>query len=321
MMKQPIRYGILSTASIVPRFVRGLNLTSSAGVTAIASRSAEKARSMAELLEIPEYYDDYEKILNHPEIDAVYIPLINSLHYPYAKKALEAGMHVILEKPFVLHKSEAEELAVLAQEKHLFITEAVKTPFLPIYAKIRKIIEDKTYGNIQFMDFRQSYTSGPYITGWNKDKASGGGVLIANEAYFFHMAEFLGGKVLSVSGNASYGTYDVEDQCTVSAKLENDILATLSVSTKVLFQNGLTIYLDRGRIEIPDFWKANTAYIYSGDQLTDTLRCDCEYEFQYELTHYNSCIRNGLSFSPITPVSNSARYIGYCEELYRSFEK
>ena len=320
IMKQPILYGILSTASIVPRFVRGLNLTSSASVNAIASRSIEKARSMAQLLEIPEYYDDYEKVLNHPQIDAVYIPLINSLHYPYARKALEAGKHVIMEKPFVLHERQAHELASLAAEKHLFLTEAVKTPFLPVYAKVMKIIEDKTLGEIQFMDFRQSYTSGPYITGWNKDKASGGGVLYGNEAYFFHMAEFLGGKVLSVSGSASYGASNVEDQCIVNARLENDILASLFVSTKVLFKNGLNIYLDHGRIEIPDYWKANTAYVYRGDQLIETIRCDCEYEFQYELAHYNECIYSGLSFSPITPVSNSARYIAYCEELYRSFQ-
>lgn len=319
-MKQTIRYGILSTASIVPRFVHGLNLTGTASVSAIASRSFEKARSMAQLLDIPGYYDDYEKILNHQEIDAIYIPLINSLHYPYARKALEAGKHVIMEKPFVLHERQALELAALAEEKHLFLTEAVKTPFLPVYEKVRKIIEDKTLGEIQFMDFRQSYTSGPYITGWNKDKASGGGVLYGNEAYFFHMAEFLGGKVLSVSGSASYGSGDVEDQCIVNARLENNILACLFVSTKVLFQNGLTIRLDHGRIEIPDYWKANTAYVYRDDQLIETIRCDYEYEFRYELAHYNECIENGLSFSPITPVSNSARYIAYCEELYRSFQ-
>lgn len=320
-MKEPVKYGILSTASIVPRFVRGLNLTSCSEAVAIASRSIEKAQKMAELLDIPEYYDSYEAILNHPEINAVYIPLINSLHYEYAKKALLAGKHVIMEKPFVLHAEEARELAEIAAEKHLFITEAVKTPFLPVYNRIRKIIEEKTYGKIHFMEFKQSYTSGPYITGWNKQKEFGGGVLYANEAYFFHMAEFLGGKIVSVRGNASYGSSDVEDQCSLTARLKDDILATLAVSTKVLFRNGLIIYFDKARIEIPDFWKASAAYIYQDEKLIETIRCDVEYEFQYELAHYHECIRNGLSFSPITPVANSERYIAYCEKLYRSFAK
>ncbi len=322
IMKKTVRYGILSTSSIVPRFVRGLNLTGSGTVIAIASRSSEKAAAMAQLLEIPEYYDDYEKVIQHPGIDAVYIPLINSMHYPYAKKALLAGKHVIVEKPFVLHEREAQELASLAAEKHLFITEAVKTPFLPVYARIRKLIEDKTYGNIRFMEFRQSYTDGPYTQGWNRKKEYGGGVLIANEAYFFHMAEFLGGKVLSAQGCASYSDPDeAEDQCAVMATLEGGILATLCVSQKVLFHNGLTIHLDQARIEIPDYWKAKAAYIYKDDQLIETVKAECEYEFRYELAHYNECIRSQFSFSPITPVTNTARYIGWCEKLYQSFEK
>lgn len=320
-MKEPVRYGILSTASIVPRFVRGLNLTSSGKAVAIASRSLEKAEKMAELLDIPEYYDDYEKVLNHPGINAVYIPLINSLHYEYAKKALLAGKHVIMEKPFVLHAEEAKELAEIAAAKHLFITEAVKTPFLPVYRRIREIIEEKTYGDIHFMEFKQSYTSGPYITGWNTQKESGGGVLYANEAYFFHMAEFLGGKIVSVRGQASYGDTDAENQCTVAAKLKNNILATLSVSTKVLFRNGLIIYFDNAVIDIPDFWKASAAYIHQNGQLIETIRGNAEYEFQYELAHYHECIHNGLSFSPVTPISNTERYIAFCEKLYRSFGK
>ncbi|MBQ9824786.1 MAG: Gfo/Idh/MocA family oxidoreductase [Solobacterium sp.] len=314
-----IRFGILSCASIVPRFVKGLELTETAEVTAIASRSFERARRTAAELAIGNFYAGYEELLADAEIDAVYIPLINSLHYPYAKKALEAGKHVIMEKPFVLHREEAEELAALAEKKNLFITEAVKTPFLPVYKEVKKILDEETYGKIQFMEFRQSYTSGPYISGWNKEKEAGGGVLYGNEAYFFHMAEFLAGRIVSCTGSATFGE-EVEDQCVLSAVTENNVMATLFVSTQVLFNNGLIIHLDQGRIEIPDYWKASEAYIYQNNELKEHLSFPHQYELQYELTHYCKCILEGKTGSPVTPVENSARYIEWCEKLYRSWQ-
>lgn len=319
-MNEKIRFGILSAASIVPRFVRGLEQSGAGTVTAIASRTVEKARQAAAELGIERFYGSYEDLLADSEIEAVYIPLINSLHFPYARKALLAGKHVVMEKPFVLHSEEAEELAVLAAGKNLFITEAVKTPFLPVYAELKRILDEKKYGNIQFMEFKQSYTSGPYVTGWNKKKETGGGVLYGNEAYFFHMAEFLAGKFVSVTGSATFGQ-EVEDQCSLCGVTENNVLATLAVSTKTLFRNGLVIYLDDARIEIPDYWKASEVSVYQGNELKEHLSFPCQYEFRYELAHYCQCIHEGKTGSPVTPVSNSARYIEWCEKLYRSWEK
>ena len=107
--RNTVRYGILSTASIVPRFCKGMEQTGNGSVSAISSRDLKKAEQFAANLSIPKAYDDYQSILSDPEIDAVYIPLVNSLHYPYAREALLCGKHVVMEKPFVLHGEEAEE--------------------------------------------------------------------------------------------------------------------------------------------------------------------------------------------------------------------
>ncbi len=318
-MNDQIRFGIMSCASIVPRFVRGLEECGLGTAAAIASRSGEKAQKTAEELNIPRAYGSYEALLEDKDIEAVYIPLINSLHALWAEKALLAGKHVIMEKPFVLHEAEAIRLAQLAEEKRLFITEAVKTPFLPVYSRIKEILNEHALGEIRFMHFRQSYTGGSYITGWNTEKESGGGVLIANEAYFFHMTEFLAGRIISCAGSASFGP-SVEDQCSISAMTENNVLASLFVSSKVLFQNSLTIWLDHGRIEIPDYWKASEAFVYEADELKERISCPCRYEFRYELEHYCRLIREGCLQSPVTPVANSGRYIGMCEQLYRQWE-
>lgn len=316
-----IRYGIISCASIVPRFTQGMELTETGTVCAIASRDPAKARKLAEELSIPKAYGDYQALLDDPDIDAVYIPLINSMHYPYAKKALLAGKHVLAEKPFVIHSREAEELFTIAREKKLFLTETVKTPFLPLYEKIMEIIQSGQLGSVRFMDFRQSYTSGPYTAGWNTEKDCGGGVLYGNEAYFFYMAEMLNGPIESVSGSASFFDSGAEKQCAVTARFRNNSLAVWAVSQDVLFDNGLTIYFDHGRIFIPDFWKAGTAVIEAEGKEQETIHCPCSFEFQFELSHYNACIREGRWSSPITAPEKTIRYIRFCEDLKKAWSK
>ena len=317
---QTVRYGILSTASIVPRFVKGMELCGNGTVDAIASRDIHKAEAAAQELGIKRAYGDYHELLADPYIDAVYIPVINSMHYTYAKDALLKGKHVIVEKPFVLHASEAEELFALAEEKGLFLTEAVKTPHLPLYERITDIIASEELGKIRFMDFRQSYTSGPYIGGWNREEEYGGGVLFGNEAYFFHMAEFLNGPIRSCTGVGSFFDDYAESQCTVTAGFENQAIAVLAVSNNVLFDNGLTIYLDRGRIRIPDYWKADRAEIITEDGELRTLSCPCKYEFRYELHNYNECILNGKPESPLVPHERTVRFIRWCEEMKKEWQ-
>ncbi len=319
--EKPIRYGILSVASTFSRFTAAMNETGTGIVTAVSSRSLHKAEEAASKWNIPFACTDYREILNSPEIDAVYIPVINSLHYSYARDALLAGKHVILEKPFVLHAGQAQELFDLAEERGLFLTEAIKTPFLPVYAYIKQLIAERELGAIRFMEFHQSYTGGSYIAGWNRDRESGGGVLYANEAYFFRMAEFFGGTVRSCTGTASFGESGVEEQVSLSVQLENGCLASLGVSTNILFDNALRIFLDHGTVIVPDYWKADRCFLYQNRTLTEEKHFPCEHEFRYELAHYNDCIRSSLSFSPVNSPDRTIRYIGICEALYRTWEK
>ena len=128
----PIRYGIVSTASIVPRFVAGVQASQTGEVVAIASRSLSKAQEVATTLGIPKAYGSYEELYADPTVDVIYVATYNKGHYPVAKAALFAGKHVLVEKPFALTLDEAEELFAIAKEKKRFLMEAQKAVFLPI---------------------------------------------------------------------------------------------------------------------------------------------------------------------------------------------
>ena len=103
----------------------------------------------------------------------------------------------------------------------------------------------------------------------------------------------------------------------VSMILNGNILATSCVSSEILFDNGLKIYLEKGRIEIPDYWKARKAYIYVKGELVRTLEYPVEFEMQYELQHFSECIIKGRTQSDVTTPELSLRNIEICEELLR----
>ena len=111
MAQQKIKWGILSTAKIGRlKVIPGIQASAYCQVTAISSRNRALAHSEAKQLNIEKAYGSYEEMLKDPEIDAIYNPLPNHLHVPWTIKALEAGKHVLCEKPIGLDAKEAQHL-------------------------------------------------------------------------------------------------------------------------------------------------------------------------------------------------------------------
>ncbi|MGY8688463.1 MAG: Gfo/Idh/MocA family protein, partial [Verrucomicrobiales bacterium] len=139
-----IRWGVLSTAKIgtgkvIPAMQAGA-LTEGHG---IASRDEVRAKSVAEALGISKAYGSYEALLADPDIDAIYNPLPNHLHVPWAIKALEAGKHVLCEKPIGLSVAEAESLAeVGARYPHLKLMEAFMYRHHPQWVRAKQLATD-----------------------------------------------------------------------------------------------------------------------------------------------------------------------------------
>jgi len=112
-----VRWGVLGTANIATgKVLPAMQQGTYCDITAIASRSLEKARAAATQLGILKAYGSYEELLADPEIDAIYNPLPNHLHVPWSIKALQAGKHVLCEKPIALTAAEAQQLADVAKQ-------------------------------------------------------------------------------------------------------------------------------------------------------------------------------------------------------------
>ena len=149
----PIRIGVLGAAAIVPEaLTRPARSVPEAQILAIAARDPKRAEAFARKHHIPRVHQTYKDLLADPEIDAIYNPLPNSLHAEWTIRALQAGKHVLCEKPFASNAEEAEEMATVARETGLVLSEAFAYRYHPLTARVKDIISSGELGKVQHIE-------------------------------------------------------------------------------------------------------------------------------------------------------------------------
>ena len=313
-----LRFGILSTSSIAPRFIKGVQAAENCEASALASRSLEKAREKAALWNVPKACGSYEELLSSDEIDVAYVAMVNSEHYRYAKMALEHGKHVLCEKPFTLSARESRELFALAREKKLFIMEAQKVLFLPVIQKLKELIRSGALGAIKMADFSSSFDPG--YNSWFFDPEKGGGPLYGNAIYSLQLMQYLFDcRVTDWSGLCTRSRTSVENQFSLSMLMENGLLFTNKTSTAVTTSHTGYLYGEKGYAEIPDYWKARKAILHYPDREPVILEFPCEHELMYEVIHMEQCIREGLTESPVMTEAMTVNAIRILNAVQKSW--
>jgi predicted dehydrogenase len=148
MTAPSLRWGVMGTGWIAERFVAAAKRFTRQDIAAVGSRTPAGAQQFGERFDIRRRFGSYEDLVAAPDIDVVYVATPHHGHLPCAELALEAGKHVLVEKPFTLNASQAERLADLAAVRSLFCMEALWTFFLPKFDVIAQIIDDGLLGTI-----------------------------------------------------------------------------------------------------------------------------------------------------------------------------
>lgn len=205
-MDKKVQWGILGAATIareqvIPAMLKGKHCC----VMAIASRDMSKAEKAAKEFDIPKYYEGYQELLNDTEVEAVYIPLPNHLHVEWAKKALMAGKHVLIEKPIALSSEEAIGLLEVAK-KHpeLKIAEAIMYKYHPQWIKVKQMVDDGKIGKLKTIQSSFSFfeDDANHIV---NSKLFGGGSLMDIGCYSISISRLLfGSEPKSVLANIEY---------------------------------------------------------------------------------------------------------------------
>ncbi len=144
----PLRWGILGAGRISPMWVEALHACEGATVTAVAAREIDRAKELARQYGIATAYGDYREMVTADDVDIVYIGTINRLHKEHTLLAIEAGKHVLCEKPFTENISDAQEMYAAAEEKDVMLQDGVWTRFFPAVEHARTEIENGTIGEV-----------------------------------------------------------------------------------------------------------------------------------------------------------------------------
>jgi predicted dehydrogenase len=174
---EPVKWGILSTARIgIEKVIPAMQRGTLCDIVAIASRSPARAEEAARALDIPKAYASYEELLADAEIEAVYNPLPNHMHVPWSARAMEAGKHVLCEKPIAMSAAEAERLIAVRERTGMRIEEAFMVREHPQWHAARAWVRDGRIGELGAVQACFAYRNTDPDDIRNKPEIGGGGL-------------------------------------------------------------------------------------------------------------------------------------------------
>ncbi|TFD72386.1 Gfo/Idh/MocA family protein [Cryobacterium gelidum] len=303
-----IRWGILATGGIAHLFTNDL-VQNGHTVQAVGSRSQASADAFAAEFCIPTAHASYEALVDDPEVDVIYVSSPHPFHAEHATLALNAGKHVLVEKPIAVNAREARQIVDLAASKNLLVLEAMWTRFLPHMARIREILAAGTLGDVRSMhaDHTQDLPDDP--THRLNSLALGGGALLDLGVYPVNFAHAVFGTPETILASASFKATGADAQVATIFRYAGGQIATTFSASDTLGPTTASIIGTHGRIDLDAVWYSPTGFRVL-DNLGAVLETFVAAEFtgrgmQFEAVEAETLIRAGKVSSDIMPAEES----------------
>lgn len=252
-MTRGLNWGILGTGGIASLQTADL-VANGFSVTAVGSRNAASAATFAKRFGIPASHGSYAELAGDPTVDVVYVATPHPFHAEHALIALNAGKHVLVEKPFAMNAEQAAHVAARAQELNLVALEAMWTRYLPHMVRIRELVRTGQLGTIRTLiaDHNQDLPRDPLHRINNVEL--GGGALLDLGIYPVSFAFDLLGAPTSVTAVATMTASKVDRQNAMIFSYGNDAQALLQSTLDVNGPTRAVVVGTAGRIEIDPIW-------------------------------------------------------------------
>ena len=319
--KSTVRWGILSTANIGrAAVIPAINESANGEVIAVASRDARCARDFAAANDIPDSYGSYEALLKDECIDAVYIPLPNSLHHEWTMRAAEVGKHVLCEKPLALSANECDEMAAAAEAAGVVCLEAFMYRFHPRIDGILDLVGQGAIGELRAMysAFTFKLTSSDNI---RLDPDLGGGSLMDVGCYCVNAFRTIAqSEPLEVQAHAQYTDRGVDEQMAGMIRFEGGLTAQFDCALTMERRECLHVAGTGGHLEVPRVFIAGTDDVtieeYHGRGEAKSHAVSGANQYTTMVEHFAQCVLTG---KPVRyPFSEASANMRTIEALYRS---
>lgn len=320
-----IKWGILSTANIAQtQVIPAIQRSAIAEVEAIASSNG-KAEAAAAELNIPRAYETYEELLQDPNIDAVYIPLPNSLHRKWVLEAARHGKHILCEKPAALTAGEVIEMKRYCEEQKVLFMEAFMYQFHPQHKRVKEIIASGEIGEVKLMKSSFSFYLEDRDTNIRMDRSLGGGSIYDVGCYCIHaIRTMLEAEPVNIHVR---GKQDPDTGVDVSAvgymEFDQGIQGVFDCSFEASFRNEYEVVGTKGRVFVPRAFRPDfsdgvgTITVESaGQQRIEQVEGDI---YLAEIDHFSEAI---LEKKPlIYPAEQTIANMRVIDACYSSLEK
>ena len=321
MTERRLRWGILGTARIARNlFIPGVRASTQGQVMAMASRDAARARALAGEAGIQRAYGSYDELLNDPDVDAVYIPLPNSLHAPWTIKAAQAGKHILCEKPLARAAHGAQTMADAADTAGVILMEAFMWRHHPQHARVRALIDAGDIGEPRMVRSSFTYLISPDPTNVRLQAVLEGGSLMDVGCYPVNVARWVFGvEPTDVVGRQVVDpTYGVETTFSGILRFPGDRLALVDSSFAQAHQAEYEIVGTEGRIVVdrafrPDAQPGRITIWRGSDQRVEEV--GPANQFALEVDHFAASVRAGRL---LPPAENGVAQTRVIEALYLS---
>ncbi len=305
-MSAHIRWGIAATGGIARSFAQALALVPDADLVAVASRNQERADAFAQEWSIPRAHASYESLAADPRVDAVYVASPHSRHCADAVLYLDAGKHVLCEKPLALSAAQVLEMTAAAQRNGRFLMEALWSRFLPAYQALTELLDDGAIGAPRLVEADFGFRAPVRPEHRLFDPAQGGGALLDLGIYPLNLALLVLGHPVEVRAVGVLGETGVDEQTAAVLRHHDGAVSVVKAAIRTSLACNARIAGTDGHIDVP-------AFMHCPDHLQvttieGTRRIDAPMEgngLHHQVHEVHHCIRAGLTASPVMPLSES----------------
>lgn len=286
--------GILGAGNIARNMARTLNRMDDAVCFAVASRGKEKAERFAEEFGIQKAYGSYEELVSDPDVELVYIATPHSHHFEHAKLCIAHGKSVLCEKAFTANAAQARELITYAEEKKVFITEAIWVRYLPSRRMLEEIIERGEIGEITSVTANLGYDI-KNVERLQKPELAGGALLDVGIYPLTFISMILGNDVREVISTCTKTVTGVDEQNVVILKYDNGVLATAHSGMLAGTEQYGIIYGTKGYIIAENINNISMIKVYTKDRkLVREMKVPEQITgFEYQVRASMKAIREG----------------------------
>lgn len=311
-----LRFAILTAGNIAHHMAR--TIAAMPGLVepyAIAARDGERAAQLAAECGFEKSYGSYEELFADPAVDVVYIGSTHNFHARHVRMALNAGKHVLCEKPLTVNAALARELFALADEKGLLLTEATWTRYQPAARALREILDSGEIGRVLGLTAQMGckVSHKPRIA----QPELAGGILLDLTIYPLTIADIaLGEPVGAPHGLCVKNENGLDVQEAIQMEYAGGQMASLFVTGHAALDNTATVWGDAGRVTLEaDFWHTQALTVESA---AGTRRVELPFEatgYEYEVRAVADALARGQRECPDMPRAATLRILDQMDAL------